>query len=108
MGNRMGQELHGSRGLGGYFAFPRPAEASSDLSDEVPEAPHHPFRTATESMSTLKGHALIGQSGGPTAVINQSLVGLVERCVEHRDITGVYGALNGIRGIIEELSLIHI
>lgn len=53
-------------------------------------------------MSTLKGHALIGQSGGPTAVINQSLVGLVEACVEHRDITGVYGALNGIQGILDE------
>ncbi|MGB0331909.1 MAG: 6-phosphofructokinase [Planctomycetota bacterium] len=53
-------------------------------------------------MSQLRGHALIGQSGGPTAVINQSLVGLVERCVEHPDITGVYGALNGIEGIIEE------
>lgn len=47
-------------------------------------------------------HALIGQSGGPTAVINQSLVGLVESCVEHRDIDGVYGALNGIKGIQEE------
>ena len=53
-------------------------------------------------MPNPKGHALIGQSGGPTAVINQSLVGLVEKCVEHRDITGVYGALNGIRGIQEE------
>lgn len=53
-------------------------------------------------MASLRGHALIGQSGGPTAVINQSLVGLVERCVEHRDISGVYGALNGIRGIQEE------
>lgn len=53
-------------------------------------------------MSSLKGHALIGQSGGPTAVINQSLVGIVERCVEHRDITGVYGALNGISGILDE------
>ena len=53
-------------------------------------------------MSQLRGHALIGQSGGPTAVINQSLVGLVESCLEHPDITGVYGALNGIEGIIEE------
>ena len=29
-------------------------------------------------MSTLRGNALIGQSGGPTAVINQSLVGFVK------------------------------
>lgn len=53
-------------------------------------------------MSAPKGHALIGQSGGPTAVINQSLVGIVESCVEHRSITGVYGAENGIRGLMEE------
>ncbi|MEM6673886.1 MAG: 6-phosphofructokinase [Planctomycetota bacterium] len=53
-------------------------------------------------MPSLRGHALIGQSGGPTAVINQSLVGLVERCVEHRDIDGVYGARNGIQGILDE------
>ncbi len=70
--------------------------------------PHfsHPSRAETawhhRTMASLRGHALIGQSGGPTAVINQSLVGLVERCVEHRDIDGVYGALNGIRGIMEE------
>ncbi|MEM8713394.1 MAG: diphosphate--fructose-6-phosphate 1-phosphotransferase, partial [Planctomycetota bacterium] len=53
-------------------------------------------------MAPHRGYALIGQSGGPTAVINQSLVGLVERCVEHRDIKGVYGALNGIAGIMDE------
>lgn len=53
-------------------------------------------------MAIPKGHALIGQSGGPTAVINQSLVGLVESCVQHRSITGVYGARNGIQGIIDE------
>ena len=60
------------------------------------------FLPHASTMTSLRGNALIGQSGGPTAVINQSLVGLVERCVEHRDITGVYGALNGIKGIMEE------
>ncbi|MEM1450028.1 MAG: 6-phosphofructokinase [Planctomycetota bacterium] len=53
-------------------------------------------------MSSPRGHALIGQSGGPTAVINQSLVGLIERCVESREITGVYGARNGIQGVLDE------
>ena len=63
---------------------------------------HHLANHDIRTMSSLKGHALIGQSGGPTAVINQSLVGVVERCVEHPDITGVYGALNGINGILGE------
>ncbi len=53
-------------------------------------------------MSPLRGNALIGQSGGPTAVINQSLVGLVEECLAHDAIENVYGALNGIQGVLDE------
>ena len=53
-------------------------------------------------MTQLRGNALIGQSGGPTAVINQSLVGLVEECVKNPSIVEVYGALNGIQGILDE------
>ena len=49
----------------------------------------------------LVGNALIGQSGGPTAVINQSLVGLVEAAVLAPEIRGVWGALHGIRGVLE-------
>ena len=48
------------------------------------------------------GNALIGQSGGPTAVINQSLVGLVEAAVGADAIRAVYGALHGIKGVLEE------
>jgi 6-phosphofructokinase len=53
-------------------------------------------------MSAPRGNALIGQSGGPTAVINQSLVGLIEACVQAEPIQEVYGALNGIQGVLEE------
>jgi len=49
-----------------------------------------------------RGHALIGQSGGPTTVINQSLVGLIEGCVASPAIDRVYGAIRGIRGILDE------
>lgn len=49
----------------------------------------------------LVGNALIGQSGGPTAVINQSLVGLVEEAAKAPQIRGVWGALHGIRGVLE-------
>ena len=52
-------------------------------------------------MSSLTGNALIGQSGGPTTVINQSLVGLVEECVAADSIRKVYGAVQGIKGVLE-------
>ena len=52
-------------------------------------------------MSSLTGNALIGQSGGPTTVINQSLVGLVEECVAADSIRNVYGAVQGIKGVLD-------
>lgn len=51
---------------------------------------------------TLIGKAVIAQGGGPTAVINQSLVGIVEEAKRHPEITQVYGALRGVEGILNE------
>jgi len=51
---------------------------------------------------SLRGNALIGQSGGPTCVINQSLVGIVEEAVRAEAIQNVYGAVHGVKGILEE------
>lgn len=48
------------------------------------------------------GNVLIGQSGGPTAVINQSLVGLVETLVDDPKIGEIYGAVHGIQGILKD------
>ncbi|MCL4148306.1 UNVERIFIED_CONTAM: hypothetical protein GTU68_042940 [Idotea baltica] len=48
------------------------------------------------------GNALIGQSGGPTCVINQSLVGVIETCVGSENVKNVYGALHGIKGVLED------
>ncbi len=45
---------------------------------------------------------LVAQGGGPTAVINQSLVGVALEARRFSDITRVYGAMRGVRGIIEE------
>lgn len=45
---------------------------------------------------------LIAQGGGPTAVINQSLVGVVLAARGIRDVELVYGARNGVRGIVNE------
>lgn len=50
----------------------------------------------------LKGNAVVGQSGGPTAVINSSLAGVVEEALEHPEIQGVYGGVHGVLGMIEE------
>ncbi|MDQ6973611.1 MAG: 6-phosphofructokinase [Mariprofundaceae bacterium] len=50
----------------------------------------------------LKGKMLIGQSGGPTAVINQSLVGAIIEARKHDVITGILGARHGIAGIMSE------
>ena len=48
----------------------------------------------------MKGSLLIGQSGGPTAVINASLAGAIITGINSDKIENVYGALNGIAGII--------
>ena len=53
--------------------------------------------------SALKGNAVIGQSGGPTAVINESLVGAVLELQHHEAITKIYGARNGVRGMINKV-----
>ncbi|MDQ6993504.1 MAG: 6-phosphofructokinase [Mariprofundus sp.] len=50
----------------------------------------------------LKGKMVIGQSGGPTAVINQSLVGAVLEARKHDAITGILGAHHGLAGIMNE------
>jgi 6-phosphofructokinase len=50
----------------------------------------------------LKGKVLVAQGGGPTAVINQSLVGVVLEARKFANVERVYGALHGVRGIINE------
>ena len=50
----------------------------------------------------VKGNLVIGQSGGPTAVINQSLIGVVKEAMKHPDIQGIYGARNGLEGVLRE------
>jgi len=50
---------------------------------------------------TEAGNMLIAQSGGPSMVINQSLVGAVLEAAKHRQIGKIYGALHGIKGILD-------
>ena len=50
-----------------------------------------------------KKNLIVGQSGGPTAVINSSLYGVVsEGLNHHEEIEGVYGMVNGIEGFLED------
>lgn len=53
-------------------------------------------------MSKLQGKVLVAQGGGPTAVINQSVVGAVLESRKFAQVTHVYGALHGVRGIVHE------
>lgn len=51
---------------------------------------------------TLHGKVLVAQGGGPTAVINQSLAAVVLESRKFTQVTSVYGAVNGVRGILNE------
>lgn len=53
-------------------------------------------------MIRLKGKVVVAQGGGPTAVINQSLVGAVLESRKFPEVTRVWGARHGVRGIVDE------
>ncbi len=52
--------------------------------------------------SLVQGNAVIGQSGGPTSVINQSLVGVIQEVRKAGHIKQLLGSRHGVRGIINE------
>ena len=53
-------------------------------------------------MSELKGACIIGQSGGPTSVINASAYGVIRTALDDPNITEVYGAEHGIVGVLND------
>jgi 6-phosphofructokinase len=53
-------------------------------------------------MAELVGNVLVGQSGGPTSVINASVAGIVSEALNHVAIEEIYGGLNGVLGILQE------
>jgi 6-phosphofructokinase 1 len=55
-----------------------------------------------QTMAELVGNLLVAQSGGPTAVINASLAGVIQEAGRHGCIEEIYGGLNGILGILNE------
>ena len=50
----------------------------------------------------LIGSCIFGQSGGPTAVINASAYGVIRAALDAEEITKVYGAAHGIRGVLDD------
>ena len=50
----------------------------------------------------MSKNLIIGQSGGPTAVINSSLAGAIDYALGCDEIGSVYGMINGIEGFLDE------
>lgn len=57
-------------------------------------------------MNELKGACIVGQSGGPTSVINASAYGVIEAALNSPVVTKVYGAYHGIRGVLDDELLV--
>ena len=53
-------------------------------------------------MSELKGACIVGQSGGPTSVINASVYGVIDTALKNPNITRVFGAEHGIMGVLND------
>jgi len=49
-----------------------------------------------------KANAVVGQSGGPTGVINASLVGVIEEAKKHLEIQNLYGAIHAVAGMVKD------
>ncbi len=50
----------------------------------------------------LAKNLLIAQSGGPTAAINSSVAGIIVEAMKSNKIDGIFGAINGILGVLNE------
>ena len=47
-------------------------------------------------------NVLVGQSGGPTSVINSSVLGALEAALDNPSITRVFGMAHGIKGLLND------
>ena len=53
-------------------------------------------------MGKVKGNLVVGQSGGPTVVINSSLSGVIQEAMAQSTVGEIYGMYRGIRGLLKE------
>jgi 6-phosphofructokinase 1 len=58
--------------------------------------------SAVALLRRVKANAVVGQSGGPTGVINASLVGVIEEAKKHPEIKNLYGAVHAVAGMVKE------
>jgi 6-phosphofructokinase 1 len=76
---------------------------TSPASRKAPRAGSKQQTALSEASETSgPGNAVIGQAGGPTAVINQSLVGVIEAARTCGFIDKVFGARHGVAGILAD------
>ena len=61
---------------------------------------HHP-KPKRERKGCMPKNLLIAQSGGPTSAINASLSGIIQEAMRHSEIGEIYGAVNGIEGVLD-------
>lgn len=59
-------------------------------------------RTASSASALPVGNAVVGQSGGPTAVINQSLAGVVEGLRKFKSVKKILGMRHGVSGLVKD------
>lgn len=52
-------------------------------------------------MRITPSRLLVGQSGGPTAAMNSSLLGVIEAALARSEVSGVLGAIDGVEGLLE-------
>ena len=53
-------------------------------------------------MSTVRGNAIVGQSGGPTSAINATLSGVIRGASLSDSIDKLYGMVNGVEGLLNK------
>ena len=64
--------------------------------------PQSSLTSQSERRAIPRGKVLVAQGGGPTAVINQSMAGVVLEARKFRNVELVYGAYHGVSGIVDE------
>src|SRR5262245_6874817 len=83
------------------FTLAQPPAANMMLNSDDGEPPKR-YKGLSDMGDVLKGNAVVGQSGGPTAVINQSLVGVIQEARQAGHILDLFGARHGVRGIVNQ------
>jgi len=61
-----------------------------------------PAARARARAAAFSGNAVVGQSGGPTAVINQSLAGVILEARRHAAIGRLFGTRHGVQGLLKD------